>query len=53
MRSVRVVIVGGGIRGLSAALALRAAGAEVRVYEHAAATSSPNRARTMALRATR
>jgi 2-polyprenyl-6-methoxyphenol hydroxylase-like FAD-dependent oxidoreductase len=54
MRSVRVVIVGGGIRGLSAALALRAAGAEVRVYKQAAAaTSSPNRARTMALRATR
>jgi salicylate hydroxylase len=36
MRSVRVVIVGGGIGGLSAALALRAAGADVRVYEQAA-----------------
>jgi 2-polyprenyl-6-methoxyphenol hydroxylase-like FAD-dependent oxidoreductase len=36
MRSVRVVVVGGGIGGLSAALALRSAGAEVRVYEQAA-----------------
>jgi salicylate hydroxylase len=36
MRSLRVVIVGGGIGGLSAALALRAAGADVRVYEQAA-----------------
>jgi salicylate hydroxylase len=36
MRSVRVVIVGGGIGGLSAALALRAAGADVTVYEQAA-----------------
>jgi salicylate hydroxylase len=36
MRSVRVVVVGGGIGGLSAALALRTAGAEVRVYEQAA-----------------
>jgi salicylate hydroxylase len=36
MRSVRVAIVGGGIGGLSAALALRAAGAEVTVYERAA-----------------
>ena len=36
MRPVRVVVVGGGIGGLSAALALRAAGAEVTVYEQAA-----------------
>src|ERR1700694_2366893 len=36
MRSLRVVVVGGGIGGLSAALALRSAGAEVRVYEQAA-----------------
>jgi salicylate hydroxylase len=36
MRSTRVVVVGGGIGGLSAALALRAAGADVRVYEQAA-----------------
>ena len=36
MRSVRVVVVGGGIGGLSAALALRTAGAEVSVYEQAA-----------------
>ena len=35
MRSVSVVVVGGGIGGLSAALALRSVGAEVRVYEHA------------------
>jgi 2-polyprenyl-6-methoxyphenol hydroxylase-like FAD-dependent oxidoreductase len=54
MRSVRVVIVGGGIGGLSAALALRAVGADVSVYKQAvAASSSPNRARAMALRATR
>jgi salicylate hydroxylase len=36
VRSVRAVVVGGGIGGLSAALALRAAGAEVTVYEQAA-----------------
>jgi salicylate hydroxylase len=36
MRSVRAVVVGGGIGGLSAALALRTAGAEVKVYEQAA-----------------
>jgi 2-polyprenyl-6-methoxyphenol hydroxylase-like FAD-dependent oxidoreductase len=36
MRSVRVVVIGGGIGGLSATLALRAAGADVRVYEQAA-----------------
>jgi 2-polyprenyl-6-methoxyphenol hydroxylase-like FAD-dependent oxidoreductase len=36
MRSLRVVVVGGGIGGLSAALALRSARAEVRVYEQAA-----------------
>ena len=33
MRPLRVVVVGGGIGGLSAELALRSAGAEVRVYE--------------------
>ena len=37
MRPVRVVVVGGGIGGLSAALALRAAGAEVTVYERSRA----------------
>ncbi len=36
MWPVRVMVVGGGIEGLSAALALRAAGAEVKVYEQAA-----------------
>jgi salicylate hydroxylase len=36
MRSMRVLVVGGGIGGLSAALALRAVGATVRVYEQAA-----------------
>jgi salicylate hydroxylase len=36
MRSMRVVIVGGGIGGLSAGLALRAGGADVMVYEQAA-----------------
>jgi salicylate hydroxylase len=36
MRSMRVLVVGGGIGGLSAALALLSAGAKVRVYEHAA-----------------
>jgi salicylate hydroxylase len=36
MRSMRVLVVGGGIGGLSAALALRFAGAKVRVYEQAA-----------------
>jgi 2-polyprenyl-6-methoxyphenol hydroxylase-like FAD-dependent oxidoreductase len=36
MRSLRVVVVGGGIGGLSAALPLRSAGAEVRVYGQAA-----------------
>jgi 2-polyprenyl-6-methoxyphenol hydroxylase-like FAD-dependent oxidoreductase len=36
MRSVRAAVVGAGIGGLSAALALRAAGAEVRVYEQTA-----------------
>jgi salicylate hydroxylase len=36
MRSVRVAIVGGGIGGLSAALALGSVGADVRVYEQAA-----------------
>ena len=36
MRSVRVVVVGGGIGGLSAGLALRSVGAEVRVYEQSA-----------------
>jgi salicylate hydroxylase len=36
MRSMRVLVVGGGIGGLSAALALRFAGARVRVYEQAA-----------------
>lgn len=37
MRSVRVAVVGGGIGGLSAALALLSVGAEVSVYEQAAA----------------
>jgi phytoene dehydrogenase-like protein len=36
MRSMRVLVVGGGIGGLSAALALRFAGAKVGVYEQAA-----------------
>jgi salicylate hydroxylase len=36
MRSMRVLVVGGGIGGLSGALALRFAGARVRVYEQAA-----------------
>jgi salicylate hydroxylase len=36
MRLMRVLVVGGGIGGLSAALALLSAGAKVRVYEHAA-----------------
>ncbi|MDT7792814.1 MAG: hypothetical protein QOD59_2250 [Mycobacterium sp.] len=36
MRSMRVLVVGGGIGGLSAALAMRFAGAKVRVYEQAA-----------------
>jgi salicylate hydroxylase len=35
MAAVRVVIVGGGIGGLAAALAVRSAGAEVSVYEQA------------------
>jgi salicylate hydroxylase len=35
MRTIRVLVVGGGIGGLSAALALRFAGAKVRVYEQA------------------
>ena len=33
---MRVVVVGGGIGGLSAGLALRSVGVEVRVYEQAA-----------------
>src|ERR1700682_2546209 len=39
MRSMRVLVVGGGIGGLSAALAMRFAGAKVRVYEQAAELS--------------
>lgn len=33
MRSMRVLVVGGAIGGLSAALPMRFAGAKVRVYE--------------------
>ena len=35
MTDLRIAIVGGGIGGLSAAVALQAAGARVRVYEQA------------------